>query len=38
MDEYVATAQEMASDEGNVYEGQLDENGEIAAEAATEGE
>lgn len=38
MDEYVATAQEMASDEGNVYEGQLDENGEIADEAATEGE
>ena len=37
MDEYVATAQELASDEGNVYEGQLDENGEAVAEAATEG-
>ena len=37
MDEYVTAAQEMASDEGNVYEGQLDENGEITAqEAATE--
>ena len=36
MDEYIATAQELASDEGNVYEGQLDENGEVAVEAATE--
>ena len=36
MDEYVATAQDLASDEGNVYEGQLDENGEAAVEDATE--
>ena len=32
MDEYIATAQELASDEGNVYEGQLED----ATEAATE--
>ena len=32
MSEYITTAQELASDEGNVYEGQLDENGEIEAE------
>ena len=31
MDEYIATAQELASDEGNVFEGQLDENGKAAA-------
>jgi len=37
MDEYVSTAQELASDEGNVYEGRLDENGEVVEEAATEG-
>ena len=39
MDEYIATAQDQASDEGNVYEGMLDENGEVqesADEAATE--
>ena len=39
MDEYIATAQNQASDEGNVYEGMLDENGEVqesADEAATE--
>lgn len=30
MDEYIATAQDQAADEDNVYEGQLDENGEIA--------
>lgn len=33
MDAYVAEAQELASDEGNVYEGQLDEDGEMATEA-----
>ena len=32
MDEYVTTAQELASDEGNVYEGQLTEDGEAATE------
>ncbi len=31
MDEYIATAQELASDEGNVYEGQLDANGQVAS-------
>ena len=36
MDEYIATAQELASDEENKYEGMLDENGEIVEEAATE--
>ena len=39
MDEYIATAQDQASDEGSVYEGMLDENGEVqesADEAATE--
>ena len=39
MDEYIATAQDQASDEGKVYEGMLDENGEVqesADEAATE--
>ena len=36
MDEYITTAQDMASDEGNVYEGQLDENGAVAEEATTE--
>jgi len=36
MDEYITTAQEMASDEENVYEGHLDENGEEITEAATE--
>ena len=29
MDAFVAEAQELASDEGNVYEGQLDENGQV---------
>ena len=33
MDAYIAEAQELASDEGNVYEGQLDEDGEMATEA-----
>ena len=28
MDAFVAEAQELASDEGNVFEGQLDENGQ----------
>ncbi|MBR4764251.1 MAG: transporter substrate-binding domain-containing protein [Lachnospiraceae bacterium] len=39
MDEYIATAQDQASDEGSVYEGMLDENGEVQEsvdEAATE--
>ena len=36
MSEYITTAQELASDEGNVYEGQLDENGEVAVEEETE--
>ena len=36
MDSYIAEAQDLASDEENVYEGQLDENGEVAEEAATE--
>ena len=39
MDEYIATAQDQASDEDSVYEGMLDENGEVqesADEAATE--
>ncbi len=31
MDEYIATAQDLASDEGNVYEGQLDANGQVAS-------
>ena len=31
MDQYVADAQELASDEGNVYEGQLDADGKAAA-------
>ena len=31
MDEYIATAQDLASDEGNVFEGQLDANGQVAA-------
>ncbi|MBO5597061.1 MAG: transporter substrate-binding domain-containing protein [Oribacterium sp.] len=31
MDEYITTAQELASDDGNVFEGQLDENGQAAA-------
>ena len=30
LDQYVTEAMELASDEGNVYEGQLDENGQIA--------
>ena len=30
MDQYVADAQELASDEGNVYEGQLDADGKVA--------
>ena len=33
MDAYVAEAQELASDESNVYEGQLNEDGEMATEA-----
>ena len=39
MDEYIAAAQEQASDESNVYNGLLDENGNVqenADEAATE--
>ena len=36
MADYIAEAQDLASDEGNVYEGQLDENGEVAAEETTE--
>ena len=36
MSEYITTAQELASDEGNVYEGQLDGNGEVAVEEETE--
>ncbi len=36
MAQYVAEAQDLASDDGNVYEGQLDENGEVITEAATE--
>ena len=36
MNDYVTQAQEQAADEGNVYEGQLDENGEVITEAATE--
>lgn len=31
MDQYVADAQELASDEGNVYEGQLDADGKVAS-------
>ena len=31
MDEYIATAQELASDSDNVYEGQLDANGQVAS-------
>lgn len=31
MDQYIADAQELASDEGNVYEGQLDADGKAAA-------
>ena len=31
MAEYIATAQDLASDEANVFEGQLDENGKAAA-------
>lgn len=31
MDQYIAEAQELASDEGNVYEGQLDADGKAAA-------
>ena len=31
MDQYIAEAQELASDEGNVYEGQLDAEGKTAA-------
>ncbi len=31
MDEYIATAQELASDSENVFEGQLDANGQVAA-------
>ena len=31
MDQYIAEAQELASDEGNVYEGQLDADGKTAA-------
>ena len=31
MDQYVADAQELASDEGNVYEGQLDADGKTAS-------
>ena len=31
MDEYIATAQELASDSENVYEGQLDANGQVAS-------
>ncbi len=36
MAEYVATAQELASDEENTYEGQLTADGEVMTEAATE--
>ena len=37
MDQYIAEAQDLASDEANTYEGMLDANGEVAAEeAATE--
>ena len=31
MDQYVADAQELASDEDNVYEGQLDADGKVAS-------
>ena len=31
MDQYIADAQELASDEGNVYEGQLDADGKVAS-------
>lgn len=31
MDEYIATAQDLASDSENVFEGQLDANGQVAA-------
>ena len=31
MDQYVADAQELAADEGNVYEGQLDADGKVAS-------
>ena len=36
MSEYIAEAQALASDEENTYEGMLDANGEVAAEAETE--
>ncbi len=36
MDEYVATASDLASDEENTYEGQLNADGEVVTEAATE--
>ena len=32
MDEYITTAQEQASDEGKVYEGMLDSEGNIVQE------
>jgi polar amino acid transport system substrate-binding protein len=34
MDQYIAEAQELASDEGNVYEGQLDANGQETTAAS----
>ncbi len=34
MDQYIAEAQELATDEGNVYEGQLNSDGEANTEAA----
>ena len=36
MSEYIEEAQALASDEENTYEGMLDENGEVVAEAETE--
>ncbi len=36
MNEYIAEAMELASDEENTYEGQLTEDGEVITEAATE--
>ncbi len=36
MDAYIAEAQDLASDEENVYEGQLGENGEVVQEEETE--
>ena len=38
MSAYITEAKELASDEGKVYEGQLDENGEVVTEEAAETE